>query len=74
MKGTAYCMTASIPIVHSNIWIIDTGASSHMCCNKDLFSYIAPLHSSFNVALPNKQLILVKHIGIVILNSNIIFT
>lgn len=74
MEGMAYCLNTSMPYYLCQLWIVDTGASHHMCCNKDLLTDIISLTKPFQVALPNKQLISITHSGVVHLNEHIILS
>lgn len=37
-----------------NTWLFDSGATSHMCCIKEMFDEFKPYHSSITVADGNK--------------------
>ncbi|XP_010548824.1 PREDICTED: uncharacterized protein LOC104820151 [Tarenaya hassleriana] len=45
-----------------NIWVIDTGASSHICCDSRLFSVLNPI-PTIRITLPNGSTIPVTHSG-----------
>lgn len=49
--------------VPSNSWIIDIGATSHMCSSLALFSFYTPLTDSYYVQLSNGFQSQVTHIG-----------
>ncbi|XP_074322725.1 uncharacterized protein LOC141659696 [Apium graveolens] len=69
--GMAYSFHTSVLHGLSDIWILDTGASSRMCFNLTLLSNIKTLSKPFHVALPNKQILLVTQVGEAILNSKL---
>ncbi|KAK9065740.1 hypothetical protein SSX86_015141 [Deinandra increscens subsp. villosa] len=48
-----------------NTWIIDTGASSHMCCNAALFTKIQTLPRPIFIGLPNGQILTATKCGVV---------
>jgi len=52
-----------------NTWIINTGASDHMCHNKDLFSTLKVLSKPSTVTLPNGKCVSITHTGTVILSD-----
>ncbi|KAF7801757.1 Retrovirus-related Pol polyprotein from transposon TNT 1-94 [Senna tora] len=55
-----------------NHWIIDTGATTHMCCNKTLMYNLESVAGHKNVHLPDKSTKKVRNIGKVKINDNII--
>lgn len=55
----------------SNTWLIDTGATDHMCCNYEILSDLTTLLVPIHIALPNGTSILVTHIGSVHFNDKI---
>ncbi|XP_071721719.1 uncharacterized protein [Rutidosis leptorrhynchoides] len=56
---------------HQNIfWLLDTGASDHICCSKGLFKTIEPTRNH-HIQLPNKHVISVTHIRTVELSNTI---
>ncbi|KAJ9554588.1 hypothetical protein OSB04_018633 [Centaurea solstitialis] len=52
----------------SILWILDSGASKHICCDRNMFLHIHPIQDS-NVKLPNGSIIPVSGIGNVRLND-----
>ncbi|KAF7835230.1 uncharacterized protein G2W53_010089 [Senna tora] len=52
-----------------NEWIIDTGASNHICHNKSLMQNVRKLDKPINIHLPNGTNILVKETGTVNIGS-----
>ena len=66
---TCTCLFVSVNLVFSssNTWIIDSGASRHICANAYDFIAMRPLHGS-TVTLPNKTSILVHFTGDVRIN------
>ncbi|KAL0444308.1 UNVERIFIED_CONTAM: Copia protein [Sesamum latifolium] len=64
--------TSKLTDVDFYCWIIDTGATNHICADIALFSsYVEPVNSQF-VHLPNGSKRVVKYIGVVKLNDSII--
>lgn len=47
-----------------NTWILDSGATDHICCRLSLFDSFQPVHS-LHVTPPKSQLVEVSHIGAV---------
>ncbi|WOH00662.1 hypothetical protein DCAR_0520035 [Daucus carota subsp. sativus] len=72
IAGLAFSMMSYIPTDLQNFWIIDSGASSHMCCNITLMTDITVLHTPMHVALPNSQSIVVHKIGSVHLSPSLV--
>ena len=71
MAGMVYGFHTAIHSDMLNVWVVDTGASSHMCCNFSLLTNITSLTQPFLVALPNKHIISVTQVGQVVLNPHI---
>lgn len=47
-------------------WIIDNGATNHMTCHKDWLTNIQSSSTNIrSVTLPNREFVVVSHIGIV---------
>ncbi|XP_074315683.1 uncharacterized protein LOC141651890 [Silene latifolia] len=46
-----------------NSWILDTGASDHMCSNKALFSEFNSLQRPYSISLPNGSVVCIDTIG-----------
>ncbi|KAF7842363.1 uncharacterized protein G2W53_004661 [Senna tora] len=55
-----------------DLWIIDTGATSHMCSNKSLIRDLKPLMQPRLVHLPDKSKKIIHNIGTVIINSELV--
>lgn len=64
--------TACFSTAHDVNWIIDSGASDHMCAHKHLFSSLIPLNPPLTVSLPNGQIITITEKGHVPLTADII--
>ncbi|XP_019253938.1 PREDICTED: uncharacterized protein LOC109232637 [Nicotiana attenuata] len=47
----------------SDTWIIDSGASEHMCFDPNSFLFLYPLPVPLNISLPNSFKVIVTHIG-----------
>ncbi|KAK9664574.1 hypothetical protein RND81_14G052800 [Saponaria officinalis] len=52
-------------------WILDSGATDHMCSNKSLFSVLTPLPKPFTISLPNGQFVTIDSVGEVPISPNI---
>ncbi|KAF7810093.1 uncharacterized protein G2W53_036836 [Senna tora] len=52
-------------------WIVDTGASSHMCCNKRLLINLRVLENSIHVHLPDGTMQNVEYTGSVVVQGKI---
>nr|XP_025888419.1 uncharacterized protein LOC112940063 [Solanum lycopersicum] len=50
-------------VTNSSTWIIDSGASEHMCFDSTFFKLLSSLTPPLTINLPNCQTILVTHIG-----------
>ena len=65
------CMNNSFDFNESyHYWIIDLGATSHICCSKEQFNSFKCLHDS-HVLLPNSTKVKVEGIGSIKLNDDI---
>lgn len=71
MAGMAYSFHTTSQVEMSHLWIIDTGASHHMCCHLESLTNIKSLQEPFLVALPNKHIISVVKTGDVVLSPSI---
>ncbi|KAG5601390.1 hypothetical protein H5410_032760 [Solanum commersonii] len=56
-------------VLNSNTWIVDSGASEHMCYNSSCFTFMCLLKVPLTINLPNCHTIQVTHIGTVSLFS-----
>ncbi|KAL8103291.1 hypothetical protein AgCh_027738 [Apium graveolens] len=56
--------TACLSTTVNYNWIIDSGASDHMCAYKTLFSTMKPLLHPLTVSLPNGHIINISFIGL----------
>ncbi|KAK9741839.1 hypothetical protein RND81_03G132500 [Saponaria officinalis] len=54
-----------------NFWILDSGASDHMCADKRLFSYMQSILKPYNVSLPNGESVRITQMGSVPITSEI---
>lgn len=68
----SYSMLSFVPNCLGSLWIIDTGASNHMCCDKSLMHNLSVTNQPFQIALPNKQTILVHQLGTMHLTSKLV--
>ncbi|KAK9733756.1 hypothetical protein RND81_04G090200 [Saponaria officinalis] len=66
-------ITTQLPVVYAcnSSWILYTGASDHMCFNKDLFSDIRTISKLYVISLPNGQFITINYVGTVPITSEI---
>ena len=55
----------------SHLWLVDSGASCHMCSHSHLFTFLTPTHHS-TVTLPNHTSILVHYSGDIIITPDLI--
>ena len=67
IAGTAFSLSSSVQIPH-NVWVLDTEATNHMCCNSTYMSNITALSEPLTVKFPNGQDALVTHRGSVYLH------
>ena len=57
----------------SHSWIMDSGATDHMCYDLNLFSVYTVLQDSGNtITIPNGKQVLITHIGTIHLKNNIV--
>nr|KYP48432.1 Retrovirus-related Pol polyprotein from transposon TNT 1-94 [Cajanus cajan] len=66
---TGICMNVDFPD-KNNTWIIDLGATSHICRSKTMYNSYSPIQNS-NVLLPNSTKVKVEGIGGIKLNDDI---
>ena len=55
-------------------WIIDSGASNHICTSLSLFSSYSPVHNQISVQQPNGFQAPVKHIGTINISPSLLLT
>lgn len=55
-----------------NSWILDTGATSHLCCDQSLFESLVFLESPVSLFLPDGSSKLVHLTGDIVTNSNLV--
>lgn len=53
-------------------WIVDSGATDHFCCNRDLFTHLSMLPQSIIIGLPDGTTQIVRQSGVVILNKSLV--
>lgn len=57
--------------IHSkHIWLIDTGATYHVCCSSSQFIYLTNLSDAF-VTLPNTHKVLIASVGTINLTPSL---
>ena len=54
--------------INSNTWILDSGASKHVCTNKEIMNNMQPLPTAITIKCANKQAVQLKETGRVRLN------
>ena len=69
--GNHFILTINSGIFKSNVWIIDSGATCHVCNNEELFTNLKTVHNT-RIRLPNQSLIPVTQIGDIKLNDHLI--
>lgn len=57
--------------IYECFWVVDSGASSHICFNKALFANMRKVHN-ISVILPTKQRYMVEYVGDVWLTSDVL--
>ncbi|KAL2893354.1 Retrovirus-related Pol polyprotein from transposon RE1 [Bienertia sinuspersici] len=63
------CLVSSL---HSS-WIIDSGATDHICSNLDLFhSYVPYVGNCDTITIANGKRVKIQHIGMVFLDNGIV--
>lgn len=64
---------SSLNLVHSvgfkNVWLIDSGATDHMCCSLDFLKDVQLLSKPISVVLPDSSHIMVTHAGSLVMNN-----
>ncbi|XP_019223774.1 PREDICTED: uncharacterized protein LOC109205516 [Nicotiana attenuata] len=64
IAGTILKYSGSVfTTLKSDTWIIDSGASEHMCFDSNSFLFLSPLPVPLNISLPNSFKVIVTHIG-----------
>lgn len=73
--STGTCLSTFAPhsLIPSRCWIVDSGASRHICSNIGAFISMRPIRNSV-VTLPNNSRIVVKFCGTVRLNLQLVLT
>ncbi|CAN1766532.1 Retrovirus-related Pol polyprotein from transposon TNT 1-94 [Linum perenne] len=56
---------------HSNVWVVDSGATDHIAYSIDFLDHYQAISNSF-VSLPNGESVPITHIGTVVLNKNLV--
>lgn len=72
VAGLAYSMLSYSSHDALHTWIVDTGASNHMCCDLSIMFDLHKLPSPFQIALPNGQMIAVHYTGSVSLTPTLV--
>ncbi|XP_052186088.1 uncharacterized protein LOC127797323 isoform X1 [Diospyros lotus] len=70
-SGTCFSISVNPGLSYPRYWIIDSGATNHICCNWSSFQYMRPVQNSF-VTLPNHSHISVNFIGTVRINAHLV--
>ncbi|KAL2242588.1 UNVERIFIED_CONTAM: Copia protein [Sesamum indicum] len=58
-------------VIHNCSWIIDSGASTHMCMNRNLFKSLQPLKNKSFIKLPDGSSCEVEHAGNIDISQHI---
>ncbi|KAK6162879.1 hypothetical protein DH2020_002720 [Rehmannia glutinosa] len=66
--GTCLSITLDSTFFQSRFWIVDSGASRHICCNREAFVSLHPINHS-SVTLPNHDSIRASFSGDVLLGG-----
>ncbi|KAL5560411.1 hypothetical protein UlMin_036622 [Ulmus minor] len=64
--------TGTFPSISSRTWILDTGATHHVCHDKALFESFEPNNVTSYVTLPNGQKVSIARIGTVRISSSLL--
>ncbi|KAL5543954.1 hypothetical protein UlMin_007738 [Ulmus minor] len=64
--------TGTFPSISSRTWILDTGATHHVCHDRTLFESFEPNNVTSYVTLPNGQKVSIARIGKVRISSSIL--
>lgn len=70
-SGNHYIFTLNSGCFQSNVWILDSGATRHVCNNLELFANIKEI-SNTRIRLPNQSLIQVNKMGDIKVNSQLV--
>ena len=71
IEGTTYCLMY-VSALNTDVWILDTGAKNHMCCNSTDLQDLTPLSEPITVKFPNGDTSLVTHNGSVFLKHIVV--
>ncbi|XP_019223790.1 PREDICTED: uncharacterized protein LOC109205534 [Nicotiana attenuata] len=64
VAGTIHKYAGScFSVFNTNVWIIDSGASEHMCFDSNVFISLDPLPTPLHINLPNSFKVTVTHTG-----------
>lgn len=59
LAGKIFCCNAS----YSTVWILDSGATDHMTCDKTYFANVLPVSQPTSIHLPNGSTSNITHTG-----------
>nr|XP_016483383.1 PREDICTED: uncharacterized protein LOC107804081 [Nicotiana tabacum] len=68
LKYTGTCLA----VFNTKTWIIDSGASEHMCFDANSFLSLTPLPAPLHISLPNSFQLCVTHIGSVSIQPDMV--
>ena len=68
-----HCLSSLQNFLSRDAWIIDSGASSHVCSDLAMFTKLAPV-SSVNVSLPNGINVPITHTGTISFSDSLILS
>lgn len=66
-----HCLSSLYSILPLGCWIVDSGATSHVCSDLNLFSEVCPI-SGVTVSLPNGTSVPISHTGTVRISDDLI--
>ena len=71
LKFKNNCLSTLPFLLHNDTWIIDSGASSHVCSDLAKFTSLTPV-DSVSVTLPNGSAVPITHTGTIHINDKLI--
>lgn len=71
-NGNANCVCFNCFVNAYSTWILDSGASDHMCHNRNLFVQTQTLSSPYHITLPNGHVVTVTQTGNIQISPDIL--
>lgn len=68
INGIISTTNSSNDFLNSSSWILDSGATHHVCCSRDSFIHIFPISNS-TVTLPTGQIVPITHTESVLVHN-----